>query len=129
MVSRVRSIDALRTIDRVLHSRRNEVSYSGDRLVEVEPVKAIEEVETSFDRMQYEPNKEDIQKLVDEAQDVLHRANGQLTFKVHEGTGRILVQVIEKESKEVLREIPPEKMLDVIAGIWQWSGIVVDRKE
>lgn len=129
MVSRVRSIDALRTIDRVLHSRRNGVSYSGDRLVEVEPVKAVEGVETSFDRMQYEPNKEHIQKLVDEAQSVVQRVNGQLTFKVHEGTGRILVQVVEKETKEVLREIPPEKMLDVIAGIWQWSGIAVDRME
>ena len=127
MVSRVRSIDALRTIDRVLHSSPHRVSYTEDRVVE--PVKAVEGIETSFDRMQYEPNKEHIQKLVDEAQSVLQRVNGQLTFKVHEGTGRILVQVVEKETKEVLREIPPEKMLDVIAGIWQWSGIAVDRKE
>ena len=127
MVSRVRSIDALRTIDRVLHSSPHRVSYTGDRAVE--RVKAIEGVETSFDREQYEPVKEHIQKLVDEAQSVLQQANGQLTFKMHEGTGRILVQVVEKETKEVLREIPPEKMLDVIAGIWEWSGIVVDRKE
>lgn len=127
MVSRVRSIEALQTIDRVLHSGPHRVSYTGDRVVE--PVKAIKGVETSFDRMQYEPNKDHIQKLVDEAQSVLQRVNGQLTFKVHEGTGRILVQVVEKETKEVLREIPPEKMLDVIAGIWQWSGIAVDRME
>lgn len=127
MVSRVRSIDALRTIDRVLHSSPHRVSYTGDRAVE--PVKVIEGVETSFDREQYEPNKEHIQELVDEAQSVLQRVNGQLTFKVHEGTGRILVQVVEKETKEVLREIPSEKMLDVIAGIWQWSGIAVDRME
>lgn len=129
MISRVRSIDALRTIDRVLHSSPHRVSYTGDRLVEVEPVKAVEGIETSFDREQYEPVKEHIQKLVDEAQSVLQQANGQLTFKMHEGTGRILVQLVEKETKEVLREIPPEKMLDVIAGIWEWSGIVVDRKE
>lgn len=127
MSQRVESIDALKTIDRVLHSNRNGVSYSGDRLVE--PIKAVEGIETSFDRVQYEPSKEQVQKHVDEAQSVLQRVNAQLTFKVHEGTGRTLVQVVEKDSKEVLREIPPEKMLDVIAGIWQWSGIAVDRME
>lgn len=127
MSPRVRSVDAIRTIDRVLHSNRNGVSYSGDHLVE--PVKAVQGVETSFDRMQYEPSKEHIQKLVDEAQSVLRRVNAQLAFKVHEGTGRTLVQVVEKDTKEVLREIPPEKMLDVIAGIWRWSGIAVDRME
>lgn len=127
MSQRVESIDALKTIDRVLHSNRNGVSYSGDRLVE--PIKAVEGIETSFDRVQYEPSKDQVQKLVDEAQSVLQRVNAQLSFKVHEGTGRTLVQVVDKESKEVLREIPPEKMLDVIAGIWQWSGIVVDRME
>ncbi|GAB2490544.1 hypothetical protein GCM10008929_13410 [Alkalibacterium psychrotolerans] len=127
MSQRVESIDALKTIDRVLHSNRNGVSYSGDRLVE--PIKAVEGIETSFDRVQYEPSKDQVQKLADEAQSVLQRVNAQLTFKVHEGTGRTLVQVVEKDSKEVLREIPPEKMLDVIAGIWQWSGIAVDRME
>jgi len=127
MSPRVRSVDAIRTIDRVLHSNKNGVSYSGDRLVE--PVKAVQRVETSFGHTQYEPSKEHVRKLVDEAQSVLQRVNSQLAFKVHDGTGRILVQVVEKETKEVLREIPPEKMLDVIAGIWKWSGIAVDRME
>lgn len=127
MTQRVTSIDALRTIDRVLHSNRYGVSYSKDHVVE--PVKAVSGVDTSFDRVQYEPSKEHIQKLVDDAQNVLQRVNTQITFKVHEGTGRTLVQVVEKNSKEVLREIPPEKMLDVIAGIWKWSGIAVDRTE
>ncbi|WP_083432830.1 flagellar protein FlaG [Alkalibacterium sp. 20] len=48
---------------------------------------------------------------------------------MHEGTGRTLVQLVERETNEVIREIPPEKMLDVIAGIWKWSGITVDRTE
>jgi flagellar protein FlaG len=59
----------------------------------------------------------------------MQRVNAQLTFKVHEGTGRTLVQLIEKETNEVIREIPAEKMLDVIAGIWKWSGITLDRTE
>ncbi|PRY77493.1 flagellar protein FlaG [Alkalibacterium olivapovliticus] len=127
MSQRVNSIDALKTIDRVLHSNKSTVSYSGDRYID--PIKAIEGIDTSFDRVQYEPQKEQVQKWVDEAQSVLQRVNAQLSFKTHEGTGRTLVQVIDKETEEVIREIPPEKMLDMIAGIWQWSGLVVDRTE
>ncbi len=127
MSQRVNSIDALKTIDRVLHSNKSTVSYSGDRYID--PIKAIEVIDTSFDRVQYEPQKEQVQIWVDEAQSVLQRVNAQLSFKLHEGTGRTLVQVVDKETEEVIREIPPEKMLDMIAGIWQWSGLVVDRTE
>lgn len=127
MSQRIESIDAIKTIDRVLHSNKSAVSYSGDRYVE--PIKAVEGIDTSFDRVQYEPAKEQVQKWVDEAQNVLQRVNAQLSFKIHEGTGRTLVQIVEKGTDEVIREIPPEKMLDVIAGIWQWVGVVVDRTE
>ncbi|MCC5895760.1 MAG: flagellar protein FlaG [Alkalibacterium sp.] len=127
MSQRVSSIDALKSIDRVLHSNRNTVSYSGDHVVD--PVKPVGEIDTSFDRVQYKPSREEIDSLVDEAQEVIQRVNAQLTFKVHEGTGRTLVQIVEKGTDEVIREIPPEKMLDVIAGIWQWAGLIVDRTE
>ena len=53
----------------------------------------------------------------------------QFDFKIHEGTGRTVVRLIDKQTHEVVKEIPPEKMLDVIAGIWDMAGIVVDRKE
>lgn len=127
MSQRINSIDALKSIDRVLHSNRNTVSYSGDR--PIEPIKPLDKIDISFDRVQYDSSKEDIRTLVEEAQEVLQRVNGQLSFKVHEGTGRTLVQIVDKGTDEVIREIPPEKMLDVIAGIWQWAGIAVDRTE
>ncbi|NLV17855.1 MAG: flagellar protein FlaG [Syntrophomonadaceae bacterium] len=40
-----------------------------------------------------------------------------LDFSIHEKTGRILVKVIDSESDEVIREIPPEQMLDMAAQI------------
>lgn len=127
MSQRISSIDALKTIDRVLHSNKNTVSYSGDR--SIESIKPLDKIDTFFDRVQYDSSKEDIRTLVEEAQEVLQRVNGQLSFKVHEGTGRTLVQIVDKGTDEVIREIPPEKMLDVIAGIWQWAGLIVDRTE
>lgn len=51
-----------------------------------------------------------------------------LSFKIHKGTGEIMVQVIDNDTGKVLREIPPEKILDTIAEIWKNAGINVDRK-
>jgi len=127
MDQHVTSVDAIRKIDRVLHSNKNTVFFSGEH--EVEPVKPIESTDTSLNNFQHELNREKLEERAKEAKAAMQRINAQLTFRIHEGTGRTLVQLVERETNEVIREIPPEKMLDVIAGIWEWSGITLDRME
>ncbi|HHT73221.1 MAG TPA: flagellar protein FlaG [Firmicutes bacterium] len=51
-----------------------------------------------------------------------------LEFSVHEDTNRVVVKVINRETKEVIKEIPPEQILDVIARIWDMIGLLVDEK-
>ena len=34
----------------------------------------------------------------------------------------------EKETKEVIKELPPEKTLDMIAKAWELAGLLVDEK-
>jgi len=38
-----------------------------------------------------------------------------------------MVQVINNETQEVVREIPPQKILDMVAKMWELAGIIVDR--
>lgn len=71
----------------------------------------------------------DFSEIVAEASKALEVINTQLSFRVHEGTGRPLIQLIETGTENVVREIPPEKMLDIVAGIWDWAGLIIDRKE
>ena len=49
-------------------------------------------------------------------------------FSIHEKTKQIMVKVIDVNTDEVIREIPPEKILDLVAAIWEISGIIVDEK-
>lgn len=49
-------------------------------------------------------------------------------FSIHEKTKQIMVKVIDEESNEIIRQIPPEKILDMIAGIWDVAGLFVDEK-
>lgn len=47
---------------------------------------------------------------------------------VHEATNHILYKVKDKETGEVIREIPEEKLLDIVAKIMEISGLLIDEK-
>jgi len=52
----------------------------------------------------------------------------ELEFSIHNKTKQIMVKVIDRDSKEVLRELPPEKVLDMVAHLCEVSGIFLDEK-
>lgn len=54
--------------------------------------------------------------------------NTECVFGVHEQTNRITIQIVDKDTKEVIKELPPEKTLDMIAKAWELAGILVDEK-
>lgn len=49
-------------------------------------------------------------------------------FSIHEGTEAVMVKVIDTETDEIIREIPPEKILDMVAKMWELAGILVDKR-
>ncbi len=49
-------------------------------------------------------------------------------FGIHEGTNRVTIKIVDKETKKVIKELPPEKTLDMIAKAWELAGILVDEK-
>lgn len=52
----------------------------------------------------------------------------QLQFAYHEKTHRISITVRDKDTDEVIKEIPPEKTLDMIAKSLELAGLLVDEK-
>lgn len=55
-------------------------------------------------------------------------ANSEAVFGIHEDTNRVTIKIIDRSTKEVLKELPPEKTLDMIAKVWEMAGILVDEK-
>ena len=47
-------------------------------------------------------------------------------FSYHEPTGRISIKVMDKETDEVIREIPPEETLEMVEKMWELAGLIVD---
>ena len=67
--------------------------------------------------------------------DAIERANKaisvtrtQMEFSIHEKTKEIMVKVINSDTKEVIREIPQEKILDMVAKMLEMAGILVDER-
>lgn len=87
-----------------------------------------------------DPNKKDDGKELQEVSaekvhDALAEINKKIaptqtecSFKYHEKTHRISITVKDKETDKVIREIPPEKTLDMIAKTLELAGILVDEK-
>ena len=55
-------------------------------------------------------------------------SHSQAVFGIHEETNRITIKIVDKKTKEVIKEFPPEKTLDMIAKAWELAGIMVDEK-
>lgn len=55
-------------------------------------------------------------------------SNSEAVFGIHEDTNRVTIKIVDKNTKEVLKELPPEKTLDMIAKVWEMAGILVDER-
>ncbi|WP_458121121.1 flagellar protein FlaG [Paenibacillus sp. Z6-24] len=51
-----------------------------------------------------------------------------LEVSVHEETHAIMIKVKNKETGEIIREAPPEKVLDAVAKLMEVTGLIVDKK-
>lgn len=67
-----------------------------------------------------------LDRIADGLNRTLEAVDKRLKFLVHEETERIYVQVIDKETGEVIREIPPEKILDLVGHIQKLIGLLID---
>lgn len=71
---------------------------------------------------------EQLKKAIAEMNKKINNTNQEAVFGVHEQTNRVMIKIIDKETKEVVKEFPPEKTLDMIAKLWEMAGILVDEK-
>lgn len=73
-----------------------------------------------------QPTTEQIKKAIENLNKSL--SNSEAVFGIHEATNRVTIKIVDKESKEVIKELPPEKTLDMIAKAWELAGILVDER-
>lgn len=73
-------------------------------------------------------SKEKLEEVVKGLNEFLQPSHTSLKFNVHEDLKEYYVQLIDDRTKEVVREIPPKKLLDMYAAMMKFVGLIVDRK-
>ncbi len=90
----------------------------------VQPIQP-EETRTSVEEIAEEM---DIEGAVDGMNEIVEHVHRGLRFVLHEDTNRMMVRVIDVVTDEVIKEIPPEDVLDTAARIREMIGILIDEK-
>ncbi|MFA7468541.1 MAG: flagellar protein FlaG [Desulfotomaculaceae bacterium] len=72
--------------------------------------------------------EENLEELVRSSHSTLESKYVRFEFNIHEATNKVMVKVVDKNTDEVIREIPPEKILDMVAKMWELAGLFIDEK-
>lgn len=75
-----------------------------------------------------ELTREDISQLTEHLNQIMTAINTDLQFKLHEGTDRLMVQFVNTQDNQVIKEFPPHELLDTLAAIRNYVGILLDKK-
>lgn len=102
-----------------------ETSSSGDihtpQPVSQQPVKEDQQ------KNQKTPNAEAAaEEIAEKMNQVSSVFNTSLAFSVDKPTGRTVIKVLDTETKEIIRQIPPEEMLRLIGKMRDVMGMLLD---
>ena len=102
-------------------------AVSVDMATKVPTVKTADNADSGYDSQKRdEAKQEQIKKAVSDMNKKMQNAACQ--FGIHEGPGRVTIKLIDKETKDVIKEFPAEETLELIAKAWELAGIMVDEK-
>ncbi|NLK96183.1 MAG: flagellar protein FlaG [Clostridiales bacterium] len=49
-------------------------------------------------------------------------------YSIHEEFNRLMIKIVDDETDEIVLEIPPENIVDMVAKMCELAGILVDKK-
>ncbi|MDR7073134.1 flagellar protein FlaG [Fictibacillus barbaricus] len=74
------------------------------------------------------PTKEKLEKVISAMNDMLKPSQTSTKFVLHEKLNEYYVQIVDETTKEVVKEIPNKKFLDMYSEMIDFMGIFVDKK-
>lgn len=73
-------------------------------------------------------SKTSVEKIIEKANEVLTVKNIRSKFMLDDYLGRLVVQLIDEESNEVIRQIPTEDAIKISKNIDSMLGLILDNK-
>lgn len=69
-----------------------------------------------------------VEELLKKMNIVMNAMDIQARFSIHQATHQVMVKVVNIETGQVIREIPPQKVLDMVAKMQEMVGLLVDER-
>ncbi|WP_245911308.1 flagellar protein FlaG [Paraliobacillus ryukyuensis] len=73
-------------------------------------------------------DKKQVEGMVEALNEFLEPTHTSIKFKVHDKLDKYYVTVVDSDTDELIKEIPPKKLLDVYAAMAEFMGFIVDEK-
>lgn len=107
----------------------NDTAASGKNTSPINALRSTTEL-TKLEKQgaQVSLGEEHLIRTIERAVKALEGPTTTLDVSVHQKTHTIMVKVLNKDTGELIREIPPEKTLDLVAKMMEIAGILVDEK-
>ena len=72
--------------------------------------------------------RKETEKALETLKDYMDSVQTDLKIQVHQETGKIMVKIVSKDDGKVVREVPPEELLNLSARIKDMMGVLFDKK-
>ena len=80
------------------------------------------------EREEREPmDEESVSYMMQELNELMSKINCNLEFQYHKEVNMMSVRMLDKKTHEVIKEVPPEEMLDQMAKAREWLGAFLDK--
>ncbi|MBE5967373.1 MAG: flagellar protein FlaG [Lachnospiraceae bacterium] len=123
--------DNVKTVDLGAHSVALQTTTGTRKSSEVpvsEKASGRSQLTVNQGKVQKEVSEEQLKNAIDKANNQMKPHRTRFEFAYHEETKRVSIKVFDKDTSEVIREIPPEQALDMLEKLWEIAGFLVDER-
>jgi flagellar protein FlaG len=93
-----------------------------------EPIQRVEKAQVSSYKDQTKLSQEELKELSKALNHFLSLFNLETKLVYNKDAGQVIVQVIDKRTNEVIKQIPPEELLEVAKKIHDFVGLLLEKK-
>lgn len=122
-------------IESIRNNTNMQGNYSTNQTEDVIPVQAVAdntgkdaENQNAVNNNVKDPTKTTIDSAFSDMNAKIKQNRTRCEYSYDEPTKRITIKVFDEETDELIREVPPEKSLEVLQKVWEIAGIIVDKK-
>lgn len=110
------------------------------RDLQMTPISPVEAVESCKSKLDKKTNTSEVggyfdkkhatknlaEQLLEKTEDA--QRTSKVLFKINEKTNKVVAKVVDTETNEVIREVPSEQIIEMIADMCEKAGIFIDKR-